>query len=532
MTFLAPAILLLACPITTQDPADPAVTAPVDEGLLIGIPALPEQAEVIMLRLRNGEIRWGAIIDHDPDGFRFGLLAHGGTVELGWERLDPSQELALRQSFNYVDVSTEELMVDVETLLLIDGKELTGVILSRDGDHFVLKHEGSLQMIPKKRVQNTIKGHRLPALDVYTREELYSMYSAKTDIEDPDAQLELAQLCEQILDFDHAVEHYEAVITLDVDTDRQDVELALERAVLKAGQQAQIDYLRSMDLLRKRHKFDEALAQAEAFSEIFPGSPLIIDALKARDRILVARDATIRDLVRREWLDHTRRVARVAAKQLNYEAAVAYCEEGYSEAVLAAVTADVHRRVSEEVEEDDVMAYWATRKKVRFYNATYGTGTWLLGEERALASTGDQSASQNKPVNERDSQRQALEEKIQKFLKNQSSARRRRSSSDQADDYAAGWASMSVDDKSLWIRAYYVEFSGDFELRDHPHLRNCPSCGGRGVHEIINAGATISAPKSGRGGRGGSKAAPGSGVQLIACSTCHGIGRSRRVYYR
>ncbi len=525
-----PATLPAQESLPTQNSGSEASTA---VGPLGGI-TLPDPDKVEMLRLRSGEIRFGEIVDHDPDGLRLRLLSNGGIVRLAWSLLDPSQELALRERFGYIDVSSEELMVDVETLLLVDGRELTGVILSRDGDHFVLKFGGSLQMVPKARVQSTIRAGRLPALDVYSREELYAMHQATASPDDPEDQLELARTCEQILDFDHAVEHYERVLELDQETSRPEVEFALERARAKAKQQAQIDYLREIETLRRKKLFDDAIAKAEAFAETFPESPLQRDALELRDRVLLAREALLREFVRRQWLDQTRRIARTAAKKFKtYAEAVAYCDEQYSKDVLAAVHAAVTAKVSEALEEDDVLAYWATRKKVHYENATYGQGTWLLGEARALAGTEDKGGGQaKKPENERDAQRDALEKKIEKFLQSQARTRQRRSAQQAQDDFETFWAEMSVNERAQWIRAYYAEFSGDFELRDHPYLSACPSCGGKGVHELINAGATVSAPRQGGSSRGGGRAAPGGGTQLVLCSTCHGIGVQRRIYYR
>ncbi|MDA1264066.1 MAG: hypothetical protein O2816_03180 [Planctomycetota bacterium] len=521
----APAFLSQA-PVE-QDPLDG------EGGALVGSVSLPEESAVIMLRLRDGTIHWGAVSEHDQDGLRFSLLAHGGSVALEWALLDPSQETQLRERYGYIDVETEELMVDVETIILVDGKEYTGVILSREGDHFVLKHGGSLQMVPKIRVQNTMKAGRLPALDVYSREELYAMHAATTAEDDADDQLELAQLCEQILDFEHALVHYQAVLDLEPDTDHSAVELALGRAQLKAEQQAQIDYLREIDILRRQKKYDDALLAAEAFGDTFPDSPLQRDALEMRDRVLVARDEALRDLVRRRWNDHTRRIARTAAKKLEaYEAAQEYAGAQMGEEILAAVTADIHDKISEAIESDDIVAYWVDRKKVRFQNATYGQGTWLLGAERASAGTEDKSAKAAAP-NERDAERQDLEKRIEKFLQNQARARQRRSSEDEADDQQAFWAEMSVDDRAQWIRAYYVEFSGDYELRGHPHLPNCPSCAGKGAREVISASATISTPSQGGGrGGGGQQQKPSGGIQLVTCSTCKGVGIQRRVYYR
>lgn len=481
-----------------------------------GGPASPAgvAADVTMLRLRDGTIHWGAITEHGPDGFRFALLSHGGVVDVTWELLDPAQEKELRERFGYVDVSSEELMIDVEKLLLVDGGEVTGVVLSREGDSFLVKVDGNLQLVPKRRVKSISKGHLVPALDVYTREELYGHFLGDSIEDDPDSQYELAQRCELILDFQHAVEHYEKALELDPDGDAGDVAFALERARRKAEQQAQIDYLREVDVLRKRGKFDEALARLEAFETTFPESPLAQDARTKEQRVLSARDDAIRDLVRRRWNHWMRFLARQAAK-MDYAEALAYAEEGLSQEIQEKVLEDVQRQVSDTVTAEQVLAFWATRRKVRYDNASYGLGTWMLGEDKARAGTEDEEEAEQK--SEKDQERADLEEKIERFLKSQRAARRAREQADKEDEFQSFWATFPVDNRAQWIRAYYVEFGGDLELRDRPYLKACPACGGSGVQEIIHSGG---------GGQGG------SGVQISACPTCHGVAVVRRVYYR
>jgi endogenous inhibitor of DNA gyrase (YacG/DUF329 family) len=57
------------------------------------------------------------------------------------------------------------------------------------------------------------------------------------------------------------------------------------------------------------------------------------------------------------------------------------------------------------------------------------------------------------------------------------------------------------------------------ELRDPPHFRNCPECGGKGVREIINTGSARSNSR-------------GAQTQIIACPTCHHVGIWRRISFR
>jgi len=196
-------------------------------------------ADVVQLRLRDGSIRWGSILEHSPDGVRFALLDSGGVASVRFSLLDPDQEADLRERFGYVDVSSEELMLDADRIELKGGEVIVGVILSREGSNFLMKVGGNIQAVPKLRVQNISSGLRVPALDIYTREELYSQYAAAAPADDPAAQLELAKTCERIFDFAHAVEHYERVAELDPSFESEEVGFALERAKQKAEQQEQ-----------------------------------------------------------------------------------------------------------------------------------------------------------------------------------------------------------------------------------------------------------------------------------------------------
>ena len=189
-------VALAAAHVTAQwgqdEGAAPASLA--DE--LFAIPAPPAPADVLMLKLRDGRIQWGAIGDHDTVGFTFQRLDNGGEVRVPWSLLDPRQSEQLRTDFGYVEVEAEEVFVDAERLLLEGGGTVEGVIVSREGDSFLVKTDGNLQRVPKRRVRGIESGVRLPALDVYGREELYTQFSSEADEESATSQLELARRCE------------------------------------------------------------------------------------------------------------------------------------------------------------------------------------------------------------------------------------------------------------------------------------------------------------------------------------------------
>ncbi len=473
------------------------------------------QSPVEMLRLRSGDILWARVIEHTPEGVSVERLSNGGLADLTWGFLDPLQEEELRMRYGYVDLAQEEIMIEVDQLLLSDGSEVVGKIISREGDTLTVKVDGNLLLIPKMRVAASGSIVRVPALDIYTREELYGQLLVATAPDDPEAQLALAKDCERILDFAHAVEHYKLVAELDVELHADEVAFGLARAEQKAMLQEQIDYLAEADHLRKRGKFDDALAMCESFAERFPDSALQEDALKGRDRVLRGRDEALRDLVARRWHYWVTRLAKVAALG-SYEQAIDFLDENMGKEVLDKVLDDA-RRVSAEIGEDDVTAFWVERKRGRWKRASYGQGTWLLGEEEALAGLDDEPKTSS--GGEKDEERVALEEKIQRFLRNQEQARKARGSENEEDDIQAAWEQLSSSSRAWWIIAYYAEFSGEMDLDPKPSLSNCRECGGVGVREVIYTG----------GARSGEST---SGRRLMNCPTCHGIGRVRRIRYR
>jgi hypothetical protein len=519
-------LLLLAAPLAAAQVGDgPDAAAP-------AVAALVVPDDVMLLRMRDGGIHWGAIQEHAPDGLSFQLLEHGGFVQLSWSLLDPLQSEELRTRFGYVDVVSDEYLIEVEKLVLRTGAEVVGVILDREGDNFTVQVDGNKQVIPKRLVESVQSGLQEAALDVYSREDLYSQHAALADATDAAAQAELAGFCERILDFGHAAEHWQAALDLGADSADEETawSQALERATVKAGQQEQVDYLRQIDFLRKRQKFDEALALLAAFPEAYPDSPLHLDANKKREQVQLAFERALKELVQSRWNYWLRRLSRDAAKKLDYGSAIAYAEETLSQHIQEAVLADVQQHLSAHADLAVVQAAWAARKKGRYDNASFGAGSWLLGNERALAGTeqpGDAGAAQSQETQER----QDLQKKIEAFLRNQQQARRARSSEDEAESYDAFWKAFPLNAKDQFIRAYYVEFGGDMELRARPYMRRCSGCGGRGVREVVAIGGGGASSNSGGGGQR-SGAPGGGGVQLFTCQACHGVGAFRRVYYR
>lgn len=532
------ALLSLAAVVTLVQAGPARAQGEGREPLAVGAPAPPAPADVLMLRLRDGGVRFGAIAGHDATHLEFTLLATGGVVRVPWTMLDPVQANELLARYGYVDTAAEEVYVDAERLVLTKGGTVEGVILSREGDFFLVKSEGNLQQVPKSQVSAVESGLRLPALDVYSAEELYNQFAAEADPNDAAAQWALAEQCERIYAFDRALAHYERARALDPTLRADELVNLLPRIAAKAQQAAQLEYLRDADRMRKRGQWDRALEALVAFEGLFPSSPLAEDAKKQQARLLLAREEAAKEYVKKRWLYWMKRLARDLAQEPTLAAARAHVDERLSEEIQKAVLADLQKEISKEAQLEQVKQLFAARKKVRYDSSTYGNGTWLIGEEAALKGSTPSDAPAT-PVNDVDRQRQELEQRIKQFLKNQQVASRGRKAEAEEDLAQTFWESFSAGDRERWLISYYAENSGDLEVRVRPDLIPCRTCGGRGALEVLltgGGGAPDQGSGGGRGGRSGGRGASsggaGDGMQLQKCPTCQGLGIVRRVHFR
>jgi hypothetical protein len=485
--------------------------------------AVDRGLNAMMLRFPDGGVRIGFMDSHDPTGIRFRSARHGGVVYLPWERLQVEQSLALRTELGYIQVEEEELLIQVERLVLTSGQEIVGVILSKEGDNFLMKVNGNTQVVPKNRVVSVTGGEMAPALDVYKIEELYAQGLANLRQEDALSQVDLAEYCERILDFPHAIVHYTAAIALREGTEETGVwQLALQNASVKALQADQLNRLREIDRVRRRLLFPLAMEQVAAFRQAYPKSPLMEDLNKLEALVVRTKERVLGERIQKRWFYRTTQMIRAVTREKNegMDSLTSLMDGDWTERVRAAVADDV-RKIEPEVTPELVGQHWLQRQKGRFHVATYGNGTWLLGDDRAKADLGksERKKDKQKAVAKESGPQSDFQERVQRYLQNQRSAARASfsGSKDQVEERQAAWSQMSLDARAMWLLAYYVEFSGEFEVRPAvAHL--CRTCGGNGALETVEVG--ITGNQSTQGGR------------LSRCHTCHGVGIVRRVRFR
>jgi tetratricopeptide (TPR) repeat protein len=480
-----------------------------------------DAGSTVMLELRDGGVLFGNIEGHSPDELYFERLDTGGHLALPWGLLDPAKERELKLAYGYIASDFEEELVGADRLSLIDGTELVGVIVGRTDRTVMVKNAQALISLPVDRIVGQSVYVQVPAGDIYTREERYQMklkdFTDALVASDPrtvaQAHVDLAVWCEGVRDYPRALEHYQAVALADPTWPLEDLQPSLERAATKAEAQVQVDYLGEIEHHTRRGNYDKALSMLADFSATYPDSPLMEDWNVQRERTMKAQLKALRSDVAKRWHAAAARQARAAARLQTYAEVVAYLDGSMGQEILVRVTADL-ADIDADIMQEEVAALFVEREGGRWRKASFGNGTWLLGEKKALA--GIEGEKKEDPKGEEDAKRKSLEEKIKRYIENQEAVRSASGGSgeESPEDF---WASFSLNARGNWILAYYAEFSGDMQLR-RALFSNCRECGGSGVREIVSIG-------SAREGSTG-------GTRMITCPTCHGIGAVRRISYR
>lgn len=483
-------------------------------------PAAPIAEPVEQLRLRNGQIVWGWITEHDPDAITLQRLDNGGRATLAWGLLDPEQEQDLKLAFGYIDLTTQEIFVTASRIPLRTGDEIVGVITNRSPEYLEVKNARGIIQVSVANLAGTILQEQVAARDIYTRDELYELEARRfvTDLlaggtVAAEAHFELGRYCERIFDFRRAFAHYLAIAEADPEFVHPDLEASLARAERRAEAQEQADLLDDIDRLRARDLYPAAVAQLELFPELYPESPLMEDLLELRASVLRDRERDMIAEVESRWHFWVRRLAREKAREDVYEVVVAWLEEGMSEDVAQKVTEDM-QRYEADVAMERIRDLWGQRAARRSQRTAYGQGTWLLGRDGAMAGL-EQEEEEQRASDPRSDERKKIEDRIERYLRNQQVAAAGSTDVDGADPQEF-WEDWSANKRALWITAFYVEQSGDMVVT-RATVRPCKECAGQGFNEIADMGGAGSGGPSSR---------------LIQCPLCNGVSVTRRVSYR
>ncbi len=522
------AALLVALPLPSAAAQD--TSSPLDSGLTPAVdPALADEAHApMMFRLYSGQVVWGSLGAHSPEGIEVQRLDTGGLARLPWSFLDPTQSEELRLLYGYIEADGEELMVDAMRIRLVSGREVVGIIDGRSDEFLYLRTSGARLPIPLANLVGAPSSIKVPALDIFSKEELYQRKAQELagplSLEGTNAavaNVELAEYAENLFDYTHAADHFQRAAEEDPLHRTDFVAASIARTTEKAALQEQVDYLGEIDRLRARRRFGDAIAMLEQFNEVYPSSPLRSDWNRMRERVAVHQERTLREEVVRQWHKNVVKMTRDMVRRAeNYDEVLAAIDGELIESLEARLVEDL-QQIAPGITTDDVRRFWEERGKGRIRSTSYGLGTWLLGEDRALSVPKKEGEEEERDTGggARGDSRRELEERLGRYMRNQQV--QQRSQGGQADDGSETpedfWKRWSSGSRAQWALSYLVEFSGDFEVA-RVRLSNCRECGGTGAKHVAHTGSAV--------------ADSNSGNQIFRCSVCHGLGRVRRIQYR
>ena len=482
---------------------------------------LTRSAEAETIRLRNGALLVGQIESPDENGFVFERFRDGGRIRLRWEDLIMRDAERLRASFQLVGEGQGDLVTfrAFRVLRKTSGapKELIGELVARDGQKITLRTLGNTLDLPLASLTGTPQYVDVPIRDILTPDEIYRRKLTEIDPgEDADKHVLLADYLIRVEDLARAKEHLTQAQTLGGGSQPNKITGMLERVDTMLANKAEADHLREISIAANRNNFTKAQELIAAFEQQYPSSKLANEFERRKALVEKARERFFIDKVTDDWYRYARDAAKVIARSrgLGVEEARVQAAEQMGQTIRERIA----RARKLEVEEVDAFFKrrfeFPTVPKVQL--ATYGQGSWLLGEKDLMADTArGKVAQKNEPKQneQQDQVRRELERRLREFMRRQGrrggqNPQQEQHKLDSPDEW---WKDASTRERQLFVLATYAERSGDMQI-ETASLRECMTCGAQG---------TIQVPTN-QVGR----------MANVTCPTCHGLKYFRAIRFR
>jgi tetratricopeptide (TPR) repeat protein len=478
--------------------------------ILAGVAASSATAQ--MLRLRTGKVLIGSVEDANENGLRFKRLDTGGVLDLVWSDLVPDDAKLVRSAKGLVDdgesgdVNVPAMRVRFEKGgamqdLIAEqiGKDAHGMVLRRKGVRYEVAIS-DLRAVPEK-VEVDIH-------EVRTPEEIYqSAIEEHQPAEDGRKHMALGLYLIRVGDVKRAKEHLNKAKELGIGDQPRELEAQIERADRLLQNKEEADLIAEIQVMRNRRNFKRAVELAADFEKRFPQGKLKAEFERAKGLLQRDRESWLVQEVANEWYraldDEAGKIARTAA---TCDEAKTRAEEALGKAIRERI-ARTRQITVEEVEK--LWGQRLDRRVARVQGGNYSTGSWILGKDvikgtsQEKAGAGGAASPQAKAQDDQQRRLQEIQKRVEEYMRKARSAGGQGQNQQpelQTEDEWWKDREVSSTTRTLWVKAWYAEKSGDVKVLS-VHVDVCPDCGGRGFHEVIR-------PFDG-------------GTQRIPCATCH-----------
>ncbi len=443
-----------------------------------------------IVRMPDGTLLHGAIIEFDESvGFTLERVDTGGVVRLRWEHLDAAEVQRIKAARGFTGEEVEPYRVSVVHLVLNNGTTETGVLEESDNDDvYALRRRSGVDEFPRNYVRKVEAG-RVEGLAIYGPDELYLRIVEELGTPNTAAEhFGLAVACEGARLYGPAREHYTSAGELDTEFKPELIATRLDRIAVRVEEAAETEWLDSIRRQLYHKQFDEADRLAAEFREDYPTSRQIGELVELeRESARRRQEFYARQIVSHYFQFLKRSIEELArTEDITLDDAIELLEDVVHSQIMALLA----RRYR--MDEDLVVALWAERRGGDVRSSSYGTGTFVLGEERALdfyvARRGrDEAAAETIEEPDEDSFESEIEEALRRRREQDAARREGQARSATLDetglDPEEWWAQAVFDERKGWLTAYYAEFAGELRVtRTRP--RDCRLCDAAGFIQV------------------------------------------------
>ncbi len=476
-----------------------------------------------LIRLKSGKVLLGKIEGQpDQEGFLFRRADNGGLVQIRWRHLMPGDARRLKAEAGLLEDTEEEVLVKARRITVrIPGlaapKTYIGIVVGRKPGKIVLRKKGVETEIRTEMIEGTPEWVEVPALEVYTPDEFYQKELQEIQPgEDPAKHEILARALKGAGDLERAKIHFQKVLELAPDyRNRAVVEHAIKQIDAALAHKDLVEAMKKVRRAKSQRDFNRALALAEELDkklDQMPG-PLKQVWLAQKEKLLKDRRKYLASRVVENVYRLVRRLAqeKVVKKDVGPDEAKEFAEKEMADLIVTKVAALLR------IQKEEVLDLWNKREEFHLAkprSATYGDGTFILPKSKAYAGT--ELAETLARGGSRRARENELQRRIKEFLRRQLQKRRNRGGRGGAQQAPQEitpeewWKEARVNERRLWLMAYFAEFSGMMKVKK-AYAEPCPTCAGTGYISALDAN---------------------TGKEIrVKCPACHGYRIRRRILF-
>ena len=454
--------------------------------LLVALAAGIARAEV--LTLKDGRVLHGEIVAHSERGFTVMRYDNLGKVSLKWDMLRPEDKKRLRVRYHYEEEETTSDLVMIGHRIYPKQSDYKDCLVEKEDQTFLyVRAGGVVNPYRKDALRKPAEEREVSVFEVYSAEQLYEkklaeMKGLENDVR---ALYEFARYCTRVTMYDKAVENFMKVKELDPEFMAEAVALHLKKAETLDQDKVTRALMKEADQKGYAKSFDECLT---IYGDIVK-SPTVNAEVKTQAQKNLAvwkkkREDYFRGEVKRGYLATAyRKIEEIARdkrilsqdpkEQLTIDKAMAMVRSELHKQVVEALAAKYKLDPKKEVEK-----FWKERVRSTNGPVTYSTGTFIVAGVKDANQSGGQQDEIGKQVND--------------LLRRFGNRRGQQQEQQQAEpppeliSKEKWWTTMPSSMRAYWLRAYFVENSGQFEIVRR-QIQPCESCGGKGSQQQFGA---------------------------------------------